>query len=153
MITQFRDRAGDDKNDDEDSFQNMLRFMVKSGLSEDGILAEVKTMLLAGYETTSSTIHYLFFMLALHQNHQNACREEILRVFDDPLRYEDLEVPSGSNVAVSIFQLHRSPEYFPNPDEFQPERFLPENCTGHHSFAYVPFSSGPRSCIGRSFKQ
>ncbi|ODM89791.1 Cytochrome P450 4C1 [Orchesella cincta] len=186
MITQFRHRAGEDKDADEDSFENMLAFMLKSGLAEDVILAEVKTMLLAGYETTSSTIHYLFFMLALHQNHQNACREEILRVFDkcpdgqltmealSELKYLErciqetlrlfpviftiarkLETPliigNGSNVAVSILQLHRSPEYFPNPDEFQPERFLPENCMGRHSFAYVPFSSGPRSCIGMKF--
>jgi cytochrome P450 len=51
-------------------------------------------------------------------------------------------------VAIATYLVHRDPEIYPNPEEFQPERFLPENSQGRDPFAWIPFSAGPRNCLG-----
>lgn len=60
-------------------------------------------------------------------------------------------LPKGTTCIIFSYMLHRNEEVFPNPEKFDPERFLPEKCVGRHPFAYTPFSAGPRSCIGQKF--
>lgn len=64
---------------------------------------------------------------------------------------DDVTLPVKTVCNLHIFDLHRDPEQFPNPEKFDPDRFLPENSANRHPFAYVPFSAGFRNCIGQKF--
>lgn len=61
----------------------------------------------------------------------------------------DYVLPKGSSSVLVIIHMHRNPEYWPNPLRFDPDRFLPEEVAKRHPFAYVPFTGGPRICIGK----
>ncbi|HEY7352904.1 MAG TPA: cytochrome P450 [Terriglobales bacterium] len=60
-------------------------------------------------------------------------------------------IPTGANVVMSQWVMHRSPTYFAEPEKFDPERWRNERCQRLPRFAYFPFGGGPRQCIGASF--
>jgi len=60
-------------------------------------------------------------------------------------------VPAGTVIAICIYTLHRHPSFWENPELFDPERFTPERSANRDKYAYIPFSIGPRQCIGNSF--
>ncbi|KAI4463722.1 cytochrome p450 family 4 [Holotrichia oblita] len=70
---------------------------------------------------------------------------------DVKLASSDYTVPSGTTIVIAPFILHRSPKNFANPDVFNPDNFLPEKCQERHFYSYIPFSAGPRSCVGRKY--
>uniref|UniRef100_A0A0A9W4X1 Cytochrome P450 4g15 n=3 Tax=Lygus hesperus TaxID=30085 RepID=A0A0A9W4X1_LYGHE len=63
----------------------------------------------------------------------------------------DLVIPTGCSVIVGTFKLHRRPDIYPNPEVFNPDHFLPENAASRHYYSFIPFSAGPRSCVGRKY--
>lgn len=74
--------------------------------------------------------------------------------FENRNTTEDVElwgatVPKGSMIAFSRYSLHRHPDFWPEPERFNPERFSEESPGTKH--AYVPFGGGPRVCIGIHF--
>ncbi|KAI1285563.1 Cytochrome P450 4c3 [Halotydeus destructor] len=71
---------------------------------------------------------------------------------------EDLTIngyhtPAGTDVWINLLGLHRNEEVFEEPTTFNPDRFLPENTKGMNPMAYLPFSGGPRNCVGFRFAQ
>ncbi|XP_033217450.1 cytochrome P450 4C1-like isoform X2 [Belonocnema kinseyi] len=75
----------------------------------------------------------------------------ITRVIREDLKMKDYLIPAGSNVHLYIYDLHRDPNFWPNPEKFDPDRFLTEEIQKRHPFSYVPFSGGQRNCIGQKF--
>jgi cytochrome P450 len=61
------------------------------------------------------------------------------------------EIPAGANVVMSQWIMHRHPAYFPDPEKFDPDRWLTVAAQKLPRFAYFPFGGGPRQCIGSSF--
>jgi cytochrome P450 len=58
-------------------------------------------------------------------------------------------LPEGAHVLVSPFVTQRDPEFWPDPERFDPDRFGAENIDGRHPFAYYPFSGGRHACLGQ----
>jgi cytochrome P450 len=64
---------------------------------------------------------------------------------------DDVRIPAGSTVATPPFLVHRHPDTWPNPEGFDPTRFL--NGEERHRYAYIPFGGGRRACVGAGFAQ
>ncbi|XP_058814828.1 cytochrome P450 4d1-like [Topomyia yanbarensis] len=69
---------------------------------------------------------------------------------------EDLEmngtiVPAGTSIAIKIYNIHRNPKIWPDPEKFDPERFSKSNESSRGRYDYIPFSAGSRNCIGQRY--
>lgn len=89
------------------------------------------------------------------------CIKETLRIYpsvpiygrnlDEDLNLDGKIVPAGCNVNLMIYNLNMDPKYFKDPEKFDPERFNENNERTENPFVYVPFSAGPRNCVGQKF--
>jgi cytochrome P450 len=73
------------------------------------------------------------------------------RTLTTDLVFGGWHVPAGSTVAVSALLMHHDPRWFPDPETFDPQRWLDERRYDVPRYAYLPFGSGPRACIGEQF--
>lgn len=86
------------------------------------------------------------------------CMKESIRLYPSVANFRrqiseevllgDYTLPVGASVSVQVYALHHNEELFPDPLSFKPERFQMEQSIGRHPFAFIPFSAGPRNCIG-----
>ncbi len=139
------------------------------GLSEHEVRDQALMFLLAGYTTTSSALCSTLHLLGRHPELQGqvaAGGEELAgaavqeglrlhppayalgrRVGPRGARLADYELPAGTDVLVSPWITHRHPEVWPDPERFDPWRFVGE-CE-RPPYAWFPFGGGARACIGR----
>uniref|UniRef100_A0A182PE71 Uncharacterized protein n=1 Tax=Anopheles epiroticus TaxID=199890 RepID=A0A182PE71_9DIPT len=73
------------------------------------------------------------------------------RTLSEDIALGDYHIPAGTIVGVHAYHVHRDERFFPDAEKFDPDRFLPERTENRHPYAYIPFSAGPRNCIGQKF--
>ncbi|XP_043488607.1 cytochrome P450 4C1-like [Polistes fuscatus] len=120
---------------------------------QENIRDEVKSIMGEDNNLTISSLQKLSYL--------ERCLKESLRLYPSvhlisrqisyDLQLKRYLIPPGTICEVNIYSLHRRPEYWPNPNVFDPDRFLPENIKGRHPYSYIPFSAGPINCIGQRF--
>ncbi|KAI9563276.1 hypothetical protein GHT06_010734 [Daphnia sinensis] len=75
----------------------------------------------------------------------------VMRSLTEDVEIGGYTIPAGVTVAPSFYAIHHNPCVYPDPEAFKPERFFPENSIGRHPYAFIPFSAGPRNCIGQKY--
>ncbi|XP_073998069.1 cytochrome P450 4g15 isoform X3 [Rhodnius prolixus] len=63
----------------------------------------------------------------------------------------DVIIPAKCTVIIATYKLHRREDIYPNAEHFDPDNFLPERSANRHYYSFIPFSAGPRSCVGRKY--
>jgi cytochrome P450 len=153
-------------------------------MSDQQVLNEAKTLVVAGHETTASTLNWIWYLLSQSPEAEGRLGEELDQradgepdfgrpenftyarcVIEEALRlYPPLWlvprkalgddnlgkffVPRGTEIYIPIYFIQRHPELWREPDRFDPDRFAPEPKA---RATMLPFSAGPRNCIGESF--
>ncbi|KAJ8893278.1 hypothetical protein PR048_005869 [Dryococelus australis] len=73
------------------------------------------------------------------------------RRVDEDIRVNGYTLPAGTSLLIPIYLVHRNPAYFLNPDKFYPERFNGRDIGSRPVCSFIPFTSGPRICIGKYY--
>jgi cytochrome P450 len=154
---------------------------------EDGqLISEILTLIVAGHETTASTLNWTWYLISQHPEVEQRLSNELndvttLSEFDDLPRFlytrqildetmrlyppgwlttwkalrddwlGEYFVPAGTEIYVPPYFIQRHPKIWEEPDRFNPDRFRPDPSTHRHRLATIPFSAGPRNCVGALF--
>ncbi|MEP6464536.1 MAG: cytochrome P450 [Frankiaceae bacterium] len=146
-------------------------------LSADEVRDQVLIFLLAGHETTSTTLAFTLQLLARHPQIQQRVAAEVDRtgaggrlpytqqVINEALRLYPpayaisrytkaggmlggMQILPESNIAIGTYALHRDRQVWPEPERFDPGRFADAAAAGRSRYSFLPFGGGPRICIG-----
>ena len=142
-------------------------------LSDSEIRDDLITLMLAGHETTATTLAWVFDLLLHHPDALHRVRSEALsgeeafttavinetlrvrppapltsRVAAQRFRIGGYYVDAGTRIVIHIIAINRNPHTYQHPNEFRPERFLD---TRPQTYAWVPFGGGIKRCLGASF--
>jgi cytochrome P450 len=143
-------------------------------MSDRELRDELMTLLVAGHETTASSIAWAFELLLRHPSELARLQEEldagesdeyldaviketlrlrpvvpgVVRKLTAPLELNGYELPAGIRVAPNIYLTHHRPDVYPQPDRFRPGRFLEQPAD---TYSWIPFGGGIRRCLGASF--
>jgi cytochrome P450 len=158
-----------------------------AAMSDRELIDEVLTLIVAGHETTASSLAWTWLLVARHpQAAERLYAEAAAAPTAGPLGLEAAEslqythqvlqeslrlYPPGwlftrrnleadelggypiaprTDVFICPYLLHRHPAYWDEPEAFRPERFAGVDAVERHRFSYIPFSVGPRHCIGEN---
>ncbi|XP_032675659.1 cytochrome P450 4V2-like isoform X2 [Odontomachus brunneus] len=96
-----------------------------------------------------------------HMNYMECVIKETMRLFpvgsilgrqlNADLQIGEYTLPKGAEVLIAVLDMHRNEKYWPKALTFDPDRFLPENMANIHPNSYIPFSYGPRNCLGMKY--
>jgi cytochrome P450 len=156
---------------------DLLQHLIDANLTDDVIRDQMLTMLIAGHDTSTALLAWIFALLGQHPDvHEQLVQEldtleksplldhvikESLRLYPpihignrrvaEKMQFPAGNIPAGQRMFYSIYLTHRDPNIWENAENFCPERFAHGRKTP--PFAYVPFGGGPRACIGAAFGQ
>ncbi len=176
LYEEIRARRGDPELEQRDDILSMLvqaRHEDGKPMGDEELRDELMTLLVAGHETTATSLAWAVERLLRHPEKLARVKEEaeagqdeyldavvketlrlrpviptVLRLLKQPMEIGGWELPRGVAVAPCIYLVHRDPEIYPEPRRFLPERFL-ENPPG--TYTWFPFGGGVRRCLGASF--
>jgi cytochrome P450 len=188
IILEVIDRRRKDRTSSTDALGMLMQARnPKSGqlMQDQQLIDEVLTMIVAGHETTASTLNWTWYLISQHPEVEERMSNELslttFSEFDDLPRFRYTQqiieeamrlypagwlvtrkalhddwlgeyfVPAGTEIYVPPYFIQRHPDLWEEPDRFNPDRFRPENAKRRHRLATIPFSSGPRNCIGAHF--
>jgi cytochrome P450 family 135 len=165
-------RKAPDLAEREDVLSTMLLARDEDGepMSDVELRDELLTLLVAGHETTATSLAWAVERLVRHPGaldrvatdaaYADAVVKETLRLRPvvaivlrrllEPLEVAGRELPAGTTVAPCILLVHRREDLYPEPDAFRPERFLREP---PGTYSWIPFGGGVRRCLGAAFAQ
>jgi cytochrome P450 family 135 len=174
-IADRRHAGGLEERDDILSMLVGARHEDGSPMRDEEMRDELLTLLVAGHETTATSLAWAVERLCRHPEKLARLRAEIESGSDDyltatiqetlrlrpvisivirrltgPVEIGGYELPAGVSAVPSVYLIHRNPEIYPDPEAFKPERFL-DNPPG--TYTWIPFGGGVRRCLGASFAQ
>lgn len=74
-----------------------------------------------------------------------------MKIYFYPIISDKWYIPKECSVLLSMITIHKDPKHWERPNEFYPDHFLPEAVEKRHPYAYLPFSAGPRGCLGKTY--